>query len=167
MAHIHTICALNCISLNLSVPHVVYKYRLMVAACLGSNFDAELLGKAKRNNDIDDSFLESCDGFGFIQKVAGSKKYTWSHDQIQQGMLPWINHITASFIYLRCTFLSLAEQAAYDLIPLAKQESFHLLLGSRLFISTLPSEMDYTLFFIGQCTPSTETIDCKCNIFRS
>lgn len=38
--------------------------------------------------------------------------------------------------------------AAYDLIPLQKRESFHLLVGSRLFITTSPSEMDHMIFFI-------------------
>ena len=40
------------------------------------------------------------------------------------------------------------HQAAYDLIPRQKRESFHLLLGSRLFISTSPAEMKRLIFFI-------------------
>jgi len=95
---------------------------LKVAACLGPNFDSEVLEKAKRNNDVDESFLESCDGLGFLRNESGSNKYSWSHDQI--------------------------HQAAYDLIPLAKRESFHLLIGSRLFISTPPPEMEKMIFFI-------------------
>ena len=93
MAHIYALCVLNWIYLNSIVLRVVYKWRLKVAACLGPNFDAEVLEKAKKDGDIDDSFLESCDGF--LRNVPGSKKYVWAHDQIQQGMLPWMDHMNA------------------------------------------------------------------------
>jgi predicted ATPase len=39
-------------------------------------------------------------------------------------------------------------QAAYNLIPLNKRESFHLLLGSRLYMASSPSEISELLFFI-------------------
>ena len=49
---------------------------LKIAACLGNNFDSKVLEKAKKNNEVEDSFLDSCVEFGFLQN-AGSDKYTW------------------------------------------------------------------------------------------
>jgi len=95
---------------------------LKVAACLGPSFDAKVLEKVKQDDKIGKGFFGSCIEFGFLNQNCGSTKYTWCHDQIQQ--------------------------AAYGLIPLPKRESFHLLLGSRLFMKTLPSEMDHMVFFI-------------------
>jgi len=95
---------------------------LKVAACLGPSFDAKVLEKVKQDDKIGKGFFGSCIEFGFLNQNGGSTKYTWCHDQIQQ--------------------------AAYGLIPLPKRESFHLLLGSRLFMKTLPSEMDHMVFFI-------------------
>ena len=94
---------------------------LKFAACLGPNFDTKVLEKAKKGDEFEDSFLESCVEFGFLQNFA-SNKYAWAHDQIQQ--------------------------AAYDLIPLPKRESFHLLVGTRLFTTTPPSEMEHMIFLI-------------------
>merc|ERR1712194_896376 len=94
---------------------------LKFAACLGPNFDASVLEKVKKDDEFEDSFLKSCVDFGFLQNI-GLNQYVWAHDQIQQ--------------------------AAYDLIPLQKRESFHLLVGSRLFITTAPSEMEHMIFFI-------------------
>ena len=56
---------------------------LKLAACLGPNFDAEILGKAKRDNDLE-HFLESSVEGGFFQHVAGNH-YKWAHDQVQQA----------------------------------------------------------------------------------
>ena len=94
---------------------------LKFAACLGPNFDAKALEKARKDNEFQDSFLDSCIEFGFLQNF-GSNQYVWAHDQIQQ--------------------------AAYDLIPLPKRESFHLLVGTRLLITTSPSEMEHMIFLI-------------------
>ena len=94
---------------------------LKFAACLGPKFDAKVLEKAEKCTGSEDSILKSCVESGFLQN-AGADRYVWAHDEIQQ--------------------------AAYDLIPLPKRESFHLLVGSRLFMSTLPSEMDHVIFFV-------------------
>lgn len=94
---------------------------LKVAACLGPYFDAQVLSKAARDDETEDTFLSRSVEFGFLQKL-GSNKYKWQHDQIQQ--------------------------AAYDLIPLQDRETFHLLLGSRLYTETAPSEMPNMIFFI-------------------
>ena len=40
------------------------------------------------------------------------------------------------------------QRAAYELIPISKRESFHLLIGSRLLMKTSPTEMEHMLFFI-------------------
>jgi hypothetical protein len=49
---------------------------LKVAACLGTIFDERVWEKVKRDNDIEDSFLQSCVDFGFLQAL-GSDKYIW------------------------------------------------------------------------------------------
>ena len=94
---------------------------LKVSACLGHKFDAQVLEKAKKGDEFEDSFLDECVEFGFLQ-TRGSSHCVWAHNQIQQ--------------------------AAYDLILLPKRESFHLLLGSRLYITALPSDMHRMIFFI-------------------
>lgn len=94
---------------------------LKFAACLGPRFDSTVLEKVAGNNGFDD-FFKSCTEFGFFQNDRGATEYVWAHDQIQQ--------------------------AAYDLITLPKRESFHLLVGTKLFLSTRPSEMEHTIFFI-------------------
>ena len=94
---------------------------LKFAACLGPNFDALTFEKARKDDEFDDSFFKSCIEFGFLQNV-GSNQYIWAHDQIQQ--------------------------AEYDLTPLLKWEAFHLLVGTRLFTATSPSEMEHMIFLI-------------------
>jgi len=103
-----------------SLPKVI-QMGLKFSACLGPTFDAKVLGRARKNNTCKDSFLTSCVEFGFLQRLC-SDQYVWAHDQIQQS--------------------------AYDLIPLSKREAFHLLVGSRLFITSSPSEMEHMVFFI-------------------
>eukprot|EP00804_Cyclotella_cryptica_P016554 CCRYP_004743-RA/>CCRYP_004743-RA protein AED:0.15 eAED:0.15 QI:0/1/0.75/1/0.28/0.37/8/0/861 len=94
---------------------------LKTAACLGSNFDAEILRRAKKEDDFDmDTFLEKCVEDGYL--VSGSKQFAWAHDQV--------------------------HQAAYELIPIAKRESFHLLLGSRLLMKSPSLETANILFFV-------------------
>ena len=94
---------------------------LKFAACLGPTFDSKVLEKARKENEFDEAFLESCVEFGYLRND-GSNNYVWAHDQVQQ--------------------------AAYDLIPQSKRESFHLLVGSRLLIATTPAEMDDFIFYI-------------------
>ena len=94
---------------------------LKLCACLGPSFDVTLLEKARKDAAIGDDFLEACVEFGFLQTEGGSS-YKWSHDQVQQ--------------------------AAYGLIPLELREKFHLLIGSRLFLSTPPSEMEMIIFHV-------------------
>eukprot|EP00804_Cyclotella_cryptica_P027830 CCRYP_009244-RA/>CCRYP_009244-RA protein AED:0.13 eAED:0.13 QI:0/0.87/0.66/1/0.25/0.22/9/246/899 len=96
---------------------------LKTAACLGSNFDAEILQKAKKEGDFDmDKFLEKCIEDGYLIGIDGSKQFAWAHDQVQQ--------------------------AAYELIPIEKRELFHLLLGSRLLMKSSSSETSKMLFFV-------------------
>jgi len=54
-----------------------------VAACLGTNFDAKVIEKVKKDDDIDASFLQKAQDYGYLQKVSESEKYVWAHDQIQ------------------------------------------------------------------------------------
>ena len=94
---------------------------LKFASCLGPTFDTKVMDKACKENELDDSFFEFCEEFGYLRKN-GPSNYIWSHDQIQQ--------------------------AAYDLIPPSKREPFHLLVGSRLLIATSPMEMEDLLYYI-------------------
>ena len=48
--------------------------------------------------------------------------------------------------FLTLLMMQQIQQAAYELIPEAKRESFHLLLGSRIFLRTTPDELDKDLF---------------------
>ena len=94
---------------------------LRLCACLGPTFDAMILEKARKNADIGDNFLASCVEDGYLLTEGGSS-YKWSHDQVQQ--------------------------AAYGLIPLQMREKVHLLVGSRLLMSTPPSEMERFIFHV-------------------
>ena len=58
---------------------------------------------------------------GYLREKS-TGKYMWTHDQNQQ--------------------------AAYELIPEAKRKSFHLLLGSRMFLRSTSTELDETLFTV-------------------
>lgn len=62
---------------------------LKVAACLGNAFDERVWEKVKRDNDIEDSFLQSCVDFGFLQAVV-SDKYHW-------GTLTFLSCMLSSF----------------------------------------------------------------------
>ena len=96
---------------------------LREAACLGSNFDTEILLRAKKEDDFNmASFLEKCVEDGYIMEINDSRKYAWTHDQV--------------------------HQAAYELIPIGQRESFHLLLGSRLLMKSSSSERGELLFYI-------------------
>lgn len=95
---------------------------LKLCACLGPNFDVAILEKARKDANVGDKFLESCVDDGFLQTKGHSGYYTWAHDQVQQ--------------------------AAYELIPLQKREKFHLLIGSRLLLSTNSSEMEKFIFYV-------------------
>jgi len=95
---------------------------LKLCACLGPKFDAAIVAKVQSGANIGDNFLESCVDDGFLQTKEDSGYYTWAHDQVQQ--------------------------AAYELIPLQQREKFHLLIGSRLFLSTSSSEIDKFIFYI-------------------
>ena len=57
---------------------------LKFAACLGLNFDAGVFEKVRKDNEFEDSFLNSCVDFGFLQR-SGLGQYVWSHDQVQQA----------------------------------------------------------------------------------
>ena len=96
---------------------------LKLSACLGSKFDVTTLQKSIPNGgDLDlNEFTRFAVENGYL-RVISTGKYMWAHDQIQQ--------------------------AAYELIPEAKRESFHLLLGSRVFLRTTPDELDNDLFTI-------------------
>lgn len=94
---------------------------LKMAACLGRTFDGDVFKRTKKGDEIEDTFLETCADLGFVQKH-GSDQYVWAHDQIQQ--------------------------AAHDLIPPSKRTSFHLLIGSRLFLNSSKSESMSTIFVI-------------------
>lgn len=88
------------------LPHGIQS-GLKLAACLGSKFDAHLLEKGVQDPDVDiKEFLRFAVEGGYLRGNVSTGKYAWAHDQVQQ--------------------------AAYELIPESKRESFHLLLGSRM-----------------------------------
>jgi len=96
--------------------------KLKCCACLGPCFDTEILRKAIRETDFNiNSFLESSLEDGFFQHIVDDR-YKWAHDQVQQ--------------------------AAYELIPFASRESFHLLLGSRILVRASPTELGKLVYFI-------------------
>eukprot|EP00804_Cyclotella_cryptica_P024225 CCRYP_013267-RA/>CCRYP_013267-RA protein AED:0.05 eAED:0.05 QI:0/0.62/0.55/1/0.12/0/9/1062/749 len=96
---------------------------LRTAACLGSNFNAVMLQKAKEVDEYDmDLFLGTCEEDGYLIRIDGSMQFAWAHDQVQQ--------------------------AAYELIPSDKRESFHLLLGSRLLMKSSSDELSNMLFCV-------------------
>lgn len=96
---------------------------LRTAACLGSNFDAEILRRVKKEDDFDmETFLEKCVEDGYLISIDDTKKFAWTHDQV--------------------------HQAAYELIPIAQRESFHLLLGSRLLMESSSQEQGELLFYV-------------------
>eukprot|EP00804_Cyclotella_cryptica_P005744 CCRYP_000079-RE/>CCRYP_000079-RE protein AED:0.10 eAED:0.10 QI:211/1/0.88/1/0.5/0.33/9/0/1307 len=96
---------------------------LKTAACVGSNFDAEILQKTKKDDDFDmKTLLEKCVEDGYLIRIDGSQQFAWAHDQV--------------------------HQAAYELIPIEKRELFHLLLGSRLLMKSSSSELANMLFCV-------------------
>jgi predicted ATPase len=110
-------------TLNMGRLHMSIQNGLKTAACLGSNLDAEILYKAKVDDEFDvDDFLQKSVEDGYLIRIAGSQHYTWAHDQV--------------------------HQAAYELIPIAKRESFHLLLGSRLLMHSPGCNSNSMLFYV-------------------
>lgn len=101
------------------LPHDIQS-GLKFAACIGANFSAETLQLAisTANVDIQD-FIESVVEAGFLHERS-PHNLTWVHDQVQQ--------------------------AAYELIPQDKRESFHLLLGTRMYLNTPSGSLDKVLF---------------------
>jgi len=98
------------------------RFGLMLASFLGSNFDRKVLEKAKNEEEFDfNSFFSSSIEAGFLHYDEFSKRFVWANDQIQQ--------------------------AAYELVPRAKRDSFHLLIGSRLFLRSSPVELKSNLLF--------------------
>ena len=88
---------------------------LKVAACLGSTFDIAAFQKANKSSDhgVDD-FIAAVTETGFLREVSPNH-YTWSHEQLQQ--------------------------ASYSLIPTNMRQSTHLLVGTRIYLSTQQSEI--------------------------
>lgn len=116
---------------------------LKVAACLGTTFNEKVWKKVKRDYDIEDSFLQSCLDFGFMQ-VVGPDEYVWGEPPSRM----WRDYRPFVLTDLVVLAHDQIQRAAYDLIPTRRQESFHLLVGTRLFVQTLPSEMENMLFII-------------------
>ena len=55
---------------------------LKIAACLGHNFDAQVLKKATKEGEVEDDLLEQCVDLGYLQHLQhfGTSKYKWAHD---------------------------------------------------------------------------------------
>mmetsp|Transcript_11511 Transcript_11511/g.21773 ORF Transcript_11511/g.21773 Transcript_11511/m.21773 type:complete len:804 (-) Transcript_11511:11-2422(-) len=92
---------------------------LKTAACLGFEFDANLLQKATKVSMLElvPYAIES----GFLQEIPSSNKLVWAHDQI---------HL-----------------AAYELIPLNKRPSSHLLIATRIYMNTSSDEILFRVIF--------------------
>mmetsp|Transcript_37175 Transcript_37175/g.83539 ORF Transcript_37175/g.83539 Transcript_37175/m.83539 type:complete len:1332 (+) Transcript_37175:185-4180(+) len=93
---------------------------LMFAACLGRKFPSSVLAKATKH-EVTDAFTQTCIDYGFFQ-LDDVNVYMWQHDQVQQ--------------------------AAYELIPKNKQDSYHLLIGTRLYMDTPDEKMKDLIFFV-------------------
>jgi predicted ATPase len=97
---------------------------MKIAACLGATFDITILERAITGNGIElHDFLSLLMESGFLVKIS-PHQYNWSHDQV--------------------------HQAAYNLIPAAKRESSHLLIGSRIFLNTPTHEVNEVILEIVQ-----------------
>ncbi|KAL7539299.1 hypothetical protein ACHAXR_009167 [Thalassiosira sp. AJA248-18] len=94
---------------------------LKIAACLGFKFDADLLQMAIRGKLGVDLLHESVESGFLQQEIPGGNKFVWAHDEI---------HL-----------------AAYELIPIKKRISSHLLIGSRIYLNTSSDELLYTVIF--------------------
>ena len=96
---------------------------LKLSSCLGKDFDADTLEMMKKDeNEFDvTSFLKTAIENGVFQQLT-PVKYAWVHDQVQQ--------------------------AAYELIPVNKRETFHLILGSRIYMKTPVQDLDKVLFLV-------------------
>eukprot|EP00804_Cyclotella_cryptica_P016522 CCRYP_004731-RA/>CCRYP_004731-RA protein AED:0.12 eAED:0.12 QI:171/1/1/1/0.77/0.7/10/1096/934 len=93
---------------------------LKFAACLGTKFSTETLRLAFPENDSDlKEFIRFVIDGGFLREISADL-LMWGHDQIQQ--------------------------AAYELIPQDKRESFHLLLGTRMYLRAPSDSLDRNLF---------------------
>ena len=88
---------------------------LKVAACLGSIFHISSFRKANKSSELEvDDFISVVTENGFLREVS-SNKYGWSHDEL--------------------------FRAVYSLIPTKARESTHLLVGTRIYLNTQPSEI--------------------------
>mmetsp|Transcript_1921 Transcript_1921/g.4149 ORF Transcript_1921/g.4149 Transcript_1921/m.4149 type:complete len:1254 (-) Transcript_1921:1038-4799(-) len=95
---------------------------LKIAACLGFEFDTALLQMAIKGNKVTMAELipyaiES----GFLQEIPNKRRLIWAHDEI---------HL-----------------AAYNLIPLNKRQSSHLLIGTRIYMNTSSDDLLYKFIF--------------------
>jgi len=98
------------------------QFGLKLCSCLGASFDVNALRKGGPANEFDvEEFLPFSIESGFFRED-GQRRYSWAHDQVQQ--------------------------AAYALIPVGKRESFHLLLGSRMFMRTPAEELTNIIFTV-------------------
>ncbi|KAL7554265.1 hypothetical protein ACHAWF_017700, partial [Thalassiosira exigua] len=94
---------------------------LKLGSCLGDHFDHRMFAKAKVKTDYDlEAVIPHVCQIGFLHEIDG--RFIWAHDQIRE--------------------------AAYDLIPCAARESFHLLIGTRMLMNTPPDELDTAIFEI-------------------
>lgn len=103
------------------LPHDI-QTGLKFAACIGAKFSTDTLQLAisSERADIDTrDFIKSVVEAGFFHGTSPNI-LTWVHDQVQQ--------------------------AAYELIPQDKRESFHLLLGTRMYLRSPPGTIDNVLF---------------------
>jgi predicted ATPase len=99
-----------------------YRLVLKLAACLGHSFEYEIFKKAKVTTKINlEDLLPRVTSLGDIQE-SGNNCYTWVHDQI--------------------------HQAALGLIPMESREAFHLLIGTKLLMSSPMEELEKSTFDI-------------------
>jgi len=98
------------------------QFGLKLCSCLGASFDVNVLRKGGPANEFDvEEFLPFSVEGGFLRED-GQGRYSWANDQVQQ--------------------------AAYALIPVRKRDSFHLLLGSKIFMRSPANELTNIIFTI-------------------
>ena len=88
---------------------------LRIASCLGSTFSSSVFQRANKSSDDEtDDFISFVIENGYLQELSPNQ-FTWSHDQVYQ--------------------------AAYSLTPPDLRDSTHLLVGTRIYLSTKNDEI--------------------------
>ncbi|KAL3800854.1 hypothetical protein HJC23_001691 [Cyclotella cryptica] len=134
------------------IPFLMNSNAIETLILTGTKFSTETLRLAFPENDSDlKEFIRFVIDGGFLREISADL-LMWGHDQIQQGAeysYSTLRHFH-SCPDLHCSsspiFLGILLKAAYELIPQDKRESFHLLLGTRMYLRAPSDSLDRNLF---------------------